>query len=484
MKNNTAATHKLDPAKFEFSVTSSSAPDILAKAFRRYKKWTFPDYKDGSYPPVVEATLLGLKVTVKKAYDDSYPQLDMDESYTLEIGTSEYATLTANEVWGALRGLETFSQLVYQPDINVYRTYATHIEDKPRFKHRGTLIDSSRHFLSVSTLKMHLDLMAQNKMNVFHWHLVDSESFPYPSEIFKDLSAKGAYTPRHAYTREQVQEVIKYAKNRGIRVVAEFDTPGHLGGWEPGRKGLLSKCYDREGNNNILPNIFDPSKEENFDFLKQFFNESAHTFPDNYMHFGGDEVSSSMLQCWYRNPEVRKWMENNGYGTDTYKAPNVIAHVWKGKNYAEIMSEMNSVTKAGHHAILSSCWYLNYIKYGNDWGYLENSNLRLRGMYYQCDPTDFEGTEQQKQLVLGGEATMWGEYVDGTNLIPLFWPRASAVAERLWSDPAQTKSADAAWPRLHEHRCRMLRRGFAVQTINFPNYCPVEWDPPYKDSDA
>ncbi|PAV78708.1 hypothetical protein WR25_10460 [Diploscapter pachys] len=141
-------------------------------------------------------------------------------------------------------------------------------------------------------------------------------------------------------------------------------------------------------------------------------------------------------------------------------ATGTIAHVWKGDTIDAIMQEMASVTKAGHNAILSSCWYLNYIKYGADW----------RGV---------DGNSADR--VLGGEAAIWGEFVDGTNLIPRLWPRASAVAERLWSDPKQTTSPDMAWPRLHEFRCKLLARGHATEPPNDPDYCPFEWNPPYQE---
>ncbi|EYC44836.1 hypothetical protein Y032_0448g1645 [Ancylostoma ceylanicum] len=163
---------------------------------------------------------------------------------------------------------------------------------------------------------------------------------------------------------------------------------------------------------------------------------------------------------------------------------NAIAHVWKGNTLEAIMNEMATVTAAGHHAILSSCWYLDLIKYGADWGYIDENpidGIKSRGKYYECDPTDFKGTAEQKALVLGGEAALWGEFVDGTNFMPRMWPRASAVAERLWSDAAQTKFVDAAWPRLHEFRCRMMNRGFAVEPPNAPDYCPFEWNPSYQE---
>ncbi|VDO69445.1 unnamed protein product [Haemonchus placei] len=307
----------------------------------------------------------------------------------------EVAVLTANQVWGALRGLETFSQLVFQP----YLIRTASVEDQPRFPHRGTLIDTGRHFLSLSIILQHLDVMSQNKMNVLHWHIVDSESFPYTSAKFPNISFQGAYTPAHIYSIADMRKVIDYARLRGIRVVPEFDTPGHSGSWGQSIPNLLSQCYDSKGKINQLPNIMDPTVPANFNFLSEFF-----------------EVSDA------------------------------IAHVWKGNSVEAIREEMANVTAAGHFAILSSCWLNPF-----------------------------------QARVLGGEAALWGEYVDGTNFMARMWPRASAVAERLWSNPEQTKSHGASWPRLHEFRCRMMNRGFAAQPPNAPDYCPFEWNPIYEE---
>ena len=113
------------------------------------------------------------------------------------------------------------------------------VSDRPRFPHRGIMVDSSRHFLSVGILLENLDLMAHNKMNVFHWHLTDSESFPYTSAKYPNMSLLGAYTPAHTYSIDDMKKVIDYARLRGIRTVPEFDTPGHTGAWSPAFPTLL-----------------------------------------------------------------------------------------------------------------------------------------------------------------------------------------------------------------------------------------------------
>ncbi|PIO75174.1 glycosyl hydrolase family 20, catalytic domain protein [Teladorsagia circumcincta] len=314
------------------------ACDVIDKATDRYQKLAFPLFDASTYSDTA-ATLTTLSIAVAEGCTSAFPQLGMDESYSLVVDKSKgIATLTANQVWGALRGLETFSQLVYQPTKNKYRIRTVSIADSPRFPHRGVMIDSSRHFLPVGIILENLDLMAQNKLNVLHWHLVDSEAFPYTSLKFPNMSRLGAYTPAHVYSIADMKKVMDYARLRGIRVVPEFDTPGHAGAWGKAFPHLLPLCYNPQGFISELSNIMDATQESTFTFLSEFFTEALALFKDDYMHFGGDEVSYDMQQCWY----------------------------------------------------------LNYIKYGADWGYVDNSNMRLRGLYYQCDPTNFQGTDAQK----------------------------------------------------------------------------------------
>lgn len=139
---------------------------------------------------------------------------------------------------------------------------------------------------------------------------------------------------------------------------------------------------------------------------------------------------------------------------------DTIVHVWKNVGYQE---ELAHVTGLGHRTLFSACWYLNKISYGIDWF-----------PYYDCDPRDFDGTDAQKRLVLGGGPTMWTEYVDSTNLISRLWPRAAVPGERLWSDASVRNRSDAA-NRLEEHRCRLLKRGFQVGPPNGPGFCSAEW---------
>jgi len=496
----------LDPNTFKFQITSEAIHgpcDILDAALPRYINRTFPTAPSSRRPNMAGARdtsgpaqidVCEIVMNNKRGCQKS-PHIDMDEHYEIKLDSPDEpgrARIIAFSVWGILRGLESFSQLVYtspsQDGSLQYHVNGTQIMDSPRFTHRGVMLDSSRHFLATSVIKENLDLMEMNKFNVFHWHLTDDNSFPYVSSAFPDLSSKGSYDSTIAvYSPTDVKEIIEYARLRGIRVVAEFDTPGHTQSFEFGQPGLLTECYNANGEKDGTFGPINPTLNKTYDFLETFFQEVTQVFPDQYVHLGGDEVD---FKCWKSNPDITKFMEtqqivgdysklesiyinrllnivssyptNNGYiiwqeviDNEVPVKNDTIVHVWKGQWEAE----MKKVTSSGLRAILSSPWYLNYISYGADWS-----------KYYTVEPLSFIGSDQQKALVIGGEACMWGEFVNSFNLIPRLWPRASAVAERLWS-PAEVTDTTEAAPRLQEMECRMMQRGYTVEPVIGSGFC-------------
>ncbi|NXE94764.1 HEXB hexosaminidase, partial [Menura novaehollandiae] len=471
---------QLAPSRFQLvhGAGSSAGPGcgLLQDAFRRYYEYMFGNSRRrrrGRRPLAARAEpeLSQLQVVIE-AEDpgcDRHPLLTSSEAYHLTV-TEPVAVLKAYEIWGALRGLETFSQLVHEDDYGSFLVNESEIHDFPRFAHRGVLLDTSRHYLPLKSIFTNLDAMAFNKFNVLHWHIVDDQSFPYQSIYFPELSDKGAYSPNLIYTPTDVRLVIEYARLRGIRVIPEFDTPGHTQSWGKGQKDLLTPCYNEEQPTGSFGPV-NPILNTTYDFMTKFFKEISSVFPDAYIHLGGDEVDFS---CWKSNPEVKEFMQKQGFGTDYAKLesyyvqnildivssynkgqmvwqevfdhkaqlkPDTVVQVWMANNYAH---ELSSVTEAGFTAVLSAPWYLDYISYGQDWK-----------KYYSVEPLNFPGSEKQKKLLIGGEACLWGEFVDATNLTPRLWPRASAVGERLWSSRNVTNLQDA-YKRLTNHRCRML----------------------------
>ncbi|KAI1304971.1 Beta-hexosaminidase subunit alpha [Halotydeus destructor] len=500
----------IDPNNFQFVTkeTKLDQCDVLKQAIERYKVLTFIGdcsqvhrkpgfFNDNNHIETGprkngQQQLTNLTIQVRGVCQ-TWPTVDMDEMYTLRIATEDFpgqAYLFANSVWGAIRGLETFAQLVHSTgNGNEFAVNSTFILDYPRFSHRGFMVDTSRHFIPVGSLLRNLEAMEYNKMNVFHWHIVDDPSFPYVSQKFPELSLKGAYFPTHIYSPQDVAHVIEFARVRGIRVMIEFDSPGHTLSWGNSIKNLLTPCYDTK--TKMADGTFgpvDPSQDSVYTFLQQFFAEVASTFPEQYIHLGGDEVP---FDCWQSNPNIAKFMQSKGLKTYTdlesyylqrvvdivgglnksyivwqevfdngvKLQPDTVVHVWKDG----WLQELADVTEAGYSALLSSPWYLNYIHYGPDWMDM-----------YTSDPQGFNGTVEQLNKVLGGEACLWTEFVDSSNLISRSWPRGSAVAERLWSSK-DLKDWKAASPRLELHNCRMQARGVSVEPLNGPSSCKCDY---------
>uniref|UniRef100_A0A3B3Q3Q2 Beta-hexosaminidase n=1 Tax=Paramormyrops kingsleyae TaxID=1676925 RepID=A0A3B3Q3Q2_9TELE len=452
-------TFSLSSSTFQIvhSAKSSAGPGcfLLQNAFRRYFDYTFGYSKKqwkGKVENTSEVSELQVWITSSDPECEQYPSVTSDESYELSVNENT-AVLKAGKVWG-----KTINK--------------TEIQDFPRFSHRGILLDTSRHFLPLRVILENLEAMAINKFNILHWHIVDDSSFPYESTAFPELSSKGSYQQyTHVYTPTDVKIVIEFARMRGIRVISEFDTPGHTQSWGKGQPGLLTPCYAGGVPSGTFGPV-NPILNSTYEFMAQFFKEVGQVFPDAYVHLGGDEVD---FTCWKSNPDIQKFMQQQGFGEDYTKLesyyiqrildivsstskgymiwqevldngvklkPDTVVEVWIGSNYQQ---ELQKVTDAGYTTILSAPWYLDYISYGQDWQ-----------KYYMVEPLDFKGTDAQKKLIVGGEACIWGEYVDATNLMPRLWPRASAVAERLWSSK-DVKDVKDAYSRLTEHRCRMVQ---------------------------
>jgi hexosaminidase len=380
-----------------------------------------------------------LTITVKEA-GSAYPKFGEDESYSLEINP-EHAALSANTVVGAMRGMETFSQLV-AGDADGYYFPVVSINDKPRFPWRGLMIDVGRHFEPVDVIKRNIDGMASVKMNVFHWHLSEDQGFRIESKKYPKLQGMGS--GGEFYTQEQVRDVIDYAADRGVRVVPEFDMPGHTSSWMVGYPELASAPgpYELEMRWGVFDPTMDPTREETYQFLDAFIGEMSALFPDEYFHIGGDENNGKQ---WKDNPQIQEFMRAHGYHTtaelQTYFNQRVLKILQKyGKKmvgWDEILTaelpkdavvqswrgykSLDQSAREGYNAIWSTTYYLDHM------GPAE--------YHYLSDPlpADSKLTKEQASHIVGGEVCAWSEFLSPENFDSRIWPRTAAIAERFWS---------------------------------------------------
>ncbi len=381
-------------------------------------------------------------------------KLGEDESYELTV-TDSSAKLTAPTTLGVLHGLQTFLQLVVITPSG-FAAPAVTIHDQPRFPWRGLLIDVSRHFIPLDVLKRNLDGMAAVKMNVLHWHLSDDQGFRVESKVFPKL--QGAGSEGLFYKQAEISEFIAYAHDRGIRVVPEFDIPGHSRSWFLGYPSLASGPgpYTLE-EGGIAPAI-DPTRETTYQFLEKFIAEMAKLFPDAYFHIGGDEVDGKQ---WDANPKIQAFIRAHGMknnqdlqayfnrrlqkilarnhkqmlGWDEILHPDlpktIVVQSWRGQE------SLAAAAKQGYRGLLSYGYYLDLM-----WP---------AARHYAVDPMSGAAADlapEERNRILGGESCMWAEWVTPENIDSHIWPRNAVVAERLWS-PQETKDVDSMYSRLN-----------------------------------
>ena len=368
------------------------------------------------------------------------PTLDTDESYSID-STSNKVILQAKTVFGALHGLETLKQLP-QVEGDHYVLPALQINDSPRFPWRGLMLDVSRHFMPLPVIYRTLDGMAAVKLNVFHWHLTDDQGVRVESKRFPKLTLMGS--DGLFYTQDQVRDVIRYASARGIRVVPEFDVPGHVTSWFVGMPEFASvqRPYTISRSFGVWDGALDPTQENTYKFLDAFIGEMADLFPDEYMHMGGDESNG---KDWKANPHIVAFMQaHNMKSTEelqTYFSTRVLAlvkqHHKQMVGWDEILSpgtpkdaiiqswrgveSLSVAAKQGNRGILSAPYYLDGMK----------SAERM----YLDDPIPDGSTltAEQQKLILGGEVCMWAEQITPQTVDSRIWPRTAALAERVWS---------------------------------------------------
>ena len=367
-------------------------------------------------------------------------QLGEDESYHLTV-SPQSVSLAAPNPLGILHGLQTFLQLVKSsPQGFVVPTVV--IDDQPRFPWRGLMLDAGRHFMPLDTVRQTLDGMEAVKLNVFHWHLSEDQGFRVESKTFPLLQEKGS--DGLYYTQDEIRGILAYARDRGIRVVPEFDMPGHAGAWFVGYPELASGTgpYHIERKWGIFDPAMDPTRESTYAFIDRFFAEMTALFPDAYFHIGGDECNGKE---WDASPRIQQFKRDHNLkdnaalqayftsrvqklvtkrkkisiGWDEVLQPDtphdVMIQSWRGPD------SLADAARRGYRGILS-------------WGYYLDLN-QPAGQHYAVDPMAGAAnmTSEQQSHILGGEAAEWTEYITPEIASFRIWPRAAVIAERLWS---------------------------------------------------
>ena len=448
-------------ASFSVSLTGYKEPRLEAGVQRflhtlsRQTGITIP----GAPPPKKATDPTAAEPTVLTIHTDhaSKPvqELGEDESYSLEV-TESNAQLSAATPLGVLNGLQTFLHLV-QVTPTGYAVPALSLKDQPRFPWRGLMVDVSRHFMPLDSLRRTLDGMEAVHLNVFHWHLSDNQGFRIESKKFPKLQALGS--DGLFYTQAEVRDFIAYARERGIRVIPEFDMPGHSTAMFAAYPELASAPgpYQIEHGFGVMDPAIDVTKESSYVVLDALFGEMAGLFPDRYFHIGGDEVNGKQ---WDDNPEIQKFKKAHdlpdnaalqayftkrlqklvsGHGKimmgwDEILAPDlpkdILIQSWRGQQ------SLADAAQQGFRGLLSNGYYIDL--------------MQPASQHYAVDPLSGPAATlnaEDTTRILGGEATMWTEYVSPENLDSRIWPRTAAIAERLWS-PQEVTDVNSMYRRL------------------------------------
>ena len=348
--------------------------DYLNKAANR-----FVNDLESIYGIPADENGVSLEINCSEELESNIPEFGNDELYSLEIENK--IILTANTQFGINHGLETILQLVKQNEEGVTISKLK-VEDEPRFPWRGVMLDVCRHWMPKEVLLRTIDAMAAVKMNVFHIHLSEDQGFRVESKVFPklhEIGSNGKY-----YTQDDIREIVTYAAERGIRVVPEFDVPGHSKSWQiayPELSTVSGHLSFANESGELFSPPMDPTKEEVYVFLDKFIAEMITLFPDAYFHIGGDEVEP---KYWNESESIQSFMKAKGikdeHGLQAYFNLRIYDLVKKhGKTmlgWEEIMNDdlendvviqswmgqksLFEAVQGGKRGILSAGWYLDH----------------------------------------------------------------------------------------------------------------------------
>ncbi|KAG6395090.1 hypothetical protein SASPL_145682 [Salvia splendens] len=512
-----------------FTISAPPHPH-LTPAVRRYLHQILTEHHRPLVTPNLNLTssppLAALTITIS---DASAPLAHgVNESYSLTIpDDGSAAALAAETAWGAMRGLETLSQLVYaSPSSRV--GCGLYISDVPLFMHRGIMLDTARNYYGVEDLLRLIAAMSMNKLNVFHWHVTDSHSFPLVVPSEPEMAEKGAYGEGMVYTVADVKRVVEFGLERGVRVVPEIDMPAHTGSWAKAYPEIITCAdvfwwpagaswddrYAAEPGTGQL----NPLHPKTYQVVQNIVHDVASMFPDQFFHAGADEVTPN---CWKLDPSIQSFLSKNGtlsqilsifinstlpyilslnrtvvYWEDVLLDATVSVDPSLLPTQHVILQTWNNgpdntkrIVAAGYRAIVSSsdfyyldCGHGDFVGNNSEYDQPPGANQTDGGSWcgpfkswqliYNYDIT-YGLSPAEAELVIGGEVALWSEQADSTVMDQRIWPRASAMAETLWSgnrDSSGKKRSAEAVDRLNEWRYRMVTRGIRAEPIQ-PLWC-------------
>jgi hexosaminidase len=486
----TIAELKWIPAATEAPVTSFQPFPTPTGATRKSRR-------QYSAPPGGNCTGSITKVKVDVADLHAQLQHGVDESYTLDLEAgSDTVQVTAGTVYGALHALTTLQQIVINDGSgNMVIEQPVAIQDAPLYPVRGIMIDTGRNFITKAKIFEQINAMSLSKLNVLHWHLIDSQSWPVEIKAFPEM-IDDAYSANEVFTQEMLKEIVAYAAARGVRIIPEIDMPGHASsGWAQIDESLLT-CQNSWWSNDdwplhtaVEPNPgqLDILNNKTYEVTAKVYKEMTQVFPDNWFHIGGDELfancnnfSSAALaffnsgksmgdlyQVWVDRalPNFRAQANKTFVMWEDVKISadvaatgvvpkDVVLQAWNNG-----LDHISNLTAQGYRVIVSSsdfmyldCGYGGWV--GNDARYnvMVNPNATDGSPNFNwgggggswCAPYktwqriyDYDFTlnltDTQKALVQGAIAPLWSEQVDSVVVSQKMWPRAAALAELVWS---------------------------------------------------
>ena len=378
------------------------------------------------------------------------------EYYNLEINKN-FILIKGSDREGLIHGVYSLIQLIPRSSgVSDSKLACVKINDYPKFKWRGLLLDCCRHFMSIDFVKRYIDLLAYHKMNVLHWHLTEDQGWRIEIDKYPKLTDVGAWRKEKDgsiyggfYTKEQIKEVVNYAYKRGVNIVPEIELPGHcvaaLAAYP--EYSCTGGPFEVEKDWGVFKDIYCAGNDSTFVFLENILDEIIELFPSKYIHIGGDETPKYRWKnCKRCNKRIKDENLENTHELQSYFIQRIEDYISsKGKkligwdeilegglaNDATVQSWRGfegalEAVKTGHDAIVSPTSHA-YFDYDLDLIDLEK--------VYNFDPIPAGVPSDKEKHIIGGECNMWTERAPQITIDSKVFPRLLAMSEVLWDYP-------------------------------------------------